>query len=104
GGNNTGVAIVADQDTMRTARYLGAELRIRTGLDFPIYSASSSSGSKNHIGLRIKPNKRTAAECYELAIQSQDVEIRGHDEAGVFYGVQTLLQLLPAAQSALARS
>jgi len=35
------------------------------------------------------------AEGYELSVASDSVIIRASDEAGVFYGVQSLLQLLP---------
>ena len=40
----------------------------------------------------------TQKEGYRLTIQPNRIEIVGHDDAGVFYGVQSLLQLLYAAQ------
>lgn len=35
------------------------------------------------------------AEAYELTVAPDSVVIRAPDQAGLFYGVQTLLQLLP---------
>lgn len=37
----------------------------------------------------------TTAEAYILAINDQGVQIRGSDPAGVFYGIQSLIALLP---------
>lgn len=43
-----------------------------------------------------------ANEGYELSISSDGIVIRGIVAAGVFYGVQSLLQLLPATRDAAA--
>lgn len=44
-----------------------------------------------HLGL----DKRLGAEAYELKVTPEKVDIKAGSEAGVFYGMQTLRQLLP---------
>jgi hexosaminidase len=45
--------------------------------------------------LEISPGKSISAEGYELKVTAKNIRIKGGDAAGVFYGFQTLLQLLP---------
>ena len=44
-----------------------------------------------------------AQEGYELLISGKGIVVRGVAAAGVFYGVQSLLQLLPAVRDAAAQ-
>ncbi|NOW95101.1 glycoside hydrolase family 20 protein [Mucilaginibacter sp. SG564] len=44
--------------------------------------------------LRIDSVAVTQAEGYKLSVTSKQISITGHDQAGVFYGLQSLLQLL----------
>lgn len=43
--------------------------------------------------------KVASSEGYQLQISDNSIVIRGHDNAGAFYGVQSLLSLLPASIS-----
>ncbi|TKG92882.1 hypothetical protein EYV94_18080 [Puteibacter caeruleilacunae] len=45
--------------------------------------------------LELSINKQLATEQYKLTIDNKKVNIQGGSPAGVFYGIQTLLQLLP---------
>jgi hexosaminidase len=103
GSGATAIRILADPNAMDTARYLAQQLRSRTGLDFPIHPVDHSPGSGTEIRLRTAQGKLTA-ESYALTIAARHIEIRGHDAAGVFYGVQTLLQLLSSGDLTHARS
>ncbi|MFD1143316.1 family 20 glycosylhydrolase [Larkinella insperata] len=75
------------------ARFLGKKLKERTGTDFSVQSGTSGKGiilttgavSVNGVG----------KEAYKLGIDANGVAITGSDAAGVFYGVQSLLALLP---------
>lgn len=55
-------------------------------------STSETSTSKNNIELVYE--KLPAPEAYSMHISTNSIQIRGQ-EAGIFYGFQTLLQLLP---------
>lgn len=59
--------------------------------------AKSATAGGNVIGLRVDPalTKKLGAEGYALTVTANGVVIRGGGAAGVFYGMQTLRQLLP---------
>lgn len=61
-----------------------------TGFELPV-----STGGKGDIVLKIDPAGINSPEGYELTVSDRKAEITGHDAAGVFYGIQTLLQCLP---------
>ena len=46
------------------------------------------------------PGMRSRAEAYALDVSESGIRIEGSDAAGVFYGIQSLLSLLPPAASA----
>ncbi len=58
------------------------------------YSLSVKKTTAPSIQLNIDSNKITAPEGYHLSVTSKQINIIGHDQAGVFYGLQSLLQLL----------
>jgi len=82
-------------DLQRIAKDL-ADL-LRPALDgTPTIRDASSQAAANAIRLEISPSaQQNSAEGYELTIASTGVRIVGASPAGVFYGVQTLRQLLP---------
>lgn len=68
--------------------WLQGALRPATGLPL----GESSDGS-----LRLTLDPRLGAEAFALATTTHGISIEGGDAAGVFYGCQALLQLLPPA-------
>jgi hexosaminidase len=62
---------------------------------------ADGGGSGPSIALAVSPD--LAAEEYRLTVRADGVRIEGGDPAGVFYGVQTFRQLLPAATFRQAR-
>ena len=55
---------------------------------------NSVISTKNGISLEIDSNRVSQKEGYSLAVSATGVKLIGHDAAGVFYGTQTLLQLI----------
>lgn len=85
--------IVADAASRQTAEKLAAQLRKVTGFELPV---SSAAGVTDAIVLTTEGAKATLGpEGYQLNATSHQVVIRAPAAAGLFYGVQSLLQLLP---------
>lgn len=58
-------------------------------------SKDNRPSSRYHIALTIDEDKNRSAGSYTLDVNQNGIGISGHDEEGVFYGIQTLIQLLP---------
>jgi len=90
-------AIVCDAQTSRVGGYLAGLLRPPTGFDLPIRDAVSAD-SVDRVVLRIAPDKNDLGrEGYQLMVRADRVLVEASTATGVFYAVQTLRQLLPAA-------
>ena len=76
------------------AEYLEETLSPATGWDFDV--AQAKSASSNSILISLDKLKNIEKEGYQLSVTKQSVEIIGADAAGVFNGIQTLLQMLPS--------
>lgn len=88
--------IVAPEQLSRAAGLLQEALRPATGLPLPLLSPSDIGGGIDAIELSLDGG--LGAEAYRLTVASAGpagVRIVGGDAAGVFYGCQSLLQLLP---------
>lgn len=89
---NSKTRIVAPRGTREVADQLRDSLRPATGYPFEI----SAAAAPNSIALALdKKLKRLGPEGYQLESARSGVKIRAYAPAGLFYGVQTLLQLLP---------
>ena len=85
-------AIDADTESRQTARRLKQALAPATGFDF----ASAPGG--NMIEIRKDPSLvDLGGEGYDLSVTPTKIVIRSSGEAGQFYAIQTLLQMLPPA-------
>lgn len=85
--------IVANYGTSRrTAYQFGEVLRGRYGLDLSVVGAATPGRRSVVFGLNA--SHEMPAEGYRIAIDDQTVRVTG-DEAGLYYGLQTLAQLLP---------
>ena len=77
------------------ANYLAEILRPATGFTIPV-KIMSSKPSSDHIFLSLTDSISTE-EGYELETKENGILIKANKPAGLFYGVQTLRQLLPAS-------
>lgn len=83
-------------ETLRIARFL-SEL-LTTDSKAPIAVEGGNAPGDGHIRLMVGGAAGAGgAEAYELSITSAGVTLQASQPAGLFYGVQTLRQLLPAA-------
>lgn len=91
--NNILITAPAGTDVQYVTNYLTHKLHTATG--YPV--SVSASGSNASIQLLLNKGGDTALgkEGYKLSVTPNAVVIRANQPAGLFYGVQTLMQLLP---------
>ncbi|WP_159940127.1 MULTISPECIES: beta-N-acetylhexosaminidase [unclassified Nocardiopsis] len=83
--------VSADPDARGTLTWLQRELGAATGL--PLATGDETS---SQIRLSVDPGAGLGREGYRLIVDDEGALVVGNDPAGVFYGAQTLRQLLPA--------
>ena len=87
--------IFADSDSAETAHYLVTRLRKSTGYPLSIVSSESNRADQSILLTTQNAKSSLAPEGYELNVAPDSVVIRAPTQTGLFYGVQTLAQLLP---------
>ncbi|MAS38320.1 MAG: beta-N-acetylglucosaminidase [Anaerolineaceae bacterium] len=92
---NADTRIIADSALASTAGHFADWLRGATGFALPVEAAGDNAA--NTIRLVVDPAADTGEEGYQLTVTADQIEVRAADTAGVFYGTQTLRQLLPVA-------
>ena len=86
-----GTPIVTDREGKEVALYLQQKLRSSMGVSLKITSTSAVPA----IALVVNKSLEVPAEGYVLSVSEKGVKIEGKDADGLFYGMQTLLQLMP---------
>ncbi|MEX0882459.1 MAG: family 20 glycosylhydrolase [Cyclobacteriaceae bacterium] len=88
------IGIFFDKGLKNEAQYLHEKLEALTGTDFPLSEGDPDADCQS-ILLKIADVQVNgqSREAYQLSIDHKGIKISGSDEAGVFYGVQSLLSL-----------
>jgi hexosaminidase len=88
-------AVAADPASADVAAYLSQTLRSSTGFTVKTLPLKSKTPRKGAITFITDPAASISPEGYVLDASAGSVVIKASGPAGLFYGVQTLLQLLP---------
>lgn len=87
---NNSTSISAKTSEAKTvAEYFAMKMRRSTGYDIPV-------GESGNIKLNIDPSMEINAEGYRLNVTGSEVNIEAKTTQGLFYGLQSFMQLLPA--------
>lgn len=88
--------ILVDGASQQTGQYLAATLFKSTGYRFQLATSTATNAVKEAILITTSNAISTLGqEGYELTVAPDSVVIRAPEQGGTFYGVQSLLQLLP---------
>ncbi len=88
--------ILVDAVARQTGGFLAERLRKSTGFEFNLEETSDSAPAKGDILLTTEDAQANLGpEGYTLSVTPDSVVIRATASAGLFYGMQTLLQLFP---------
>ncbi|MEA2661775.1 MAG: hexosaminidase [Chloroflexota bacterium] len=95
-GSGLGISVsdAGSGDVRRLAELLRGYLRALSGADATI-------GPGGAIGLALRSDAPPGDESYALDITAERIEIAARDPRGLFYGIQTLRQLLAASPKAV---
>jgi len=86
-----------DAELIRIAGFFADHLRLAGGPDLTAREICKADKNSSAIILTLSNEKTDgSSEGYELKVTSKKIHIQAESGAGLFYGIQTLLQLLPA--------
>ncbi|MEP7318060.1 MAG: family 20 glycosylhydrolase, partial [Panacibacter sp.] len=79
----------------QTIAFLQQKLSVATGATVTVNNKTTAASIR--LILNTVPDKETGNEGYRLSVTPKTITIKANEPAGLFYGVQTLLQLFPEA-------
>ena len=85
--------VSTDADANRVAHFLADALNTPTGYKIPV--SKSGSGGAIKLVLLSSQDKSLGNEGYKLSVTTNEVTVSANKAAGLFYGAQSILQLLP---------
>jgi hexosaminidase len=90
---NTAIHIPAGQPALqKIGQYLSTTLSPATGMKLKIDTGAKAT---NVVSFEVGSDPSLGKEGYELKITKDNILVKANDAAGIFYGVQTIRQLLP---------
>ncbi len=94
--NNTRIDVSSsDASAMRVGGFLSNRLSFVTGYSVPLKVISMKGVKEKGIRLSLIKNASLGNEGYKLDVSKHEISISANKSAGLFYGMQTLFQLMP---------
>ncbi|HZX74285.1 MAG TPA: glycoside hydrolase family 20 zincin-like fold domain-containing protein, partial [Cyclobacteriaceae bacterium] len=95
---STGIFIEPGSEEVKSvANYLASKLKPSTGYDLSVSPGAGQTATGNILISTSGADSKLGEEGYELTITEDQVKLVAPNPAGLFRGVQTIRQLLPAA-------
>jgi hexosaminidase len=91
--------IIAAKSLAKEALYLKAKLSASAGLNVPVTNSSKAANNKITLLLEKNQSENFGKEGYQLVVNATGVKITANEKAGLFYGTQSLLQLITANEN-----
>lgn len=92
--------IIATSGTMHEAKMLNVYLQKLYGITLPVKNTQANSKNISSIIFQLTKNS-SGKDAYQLDVKANKIIISSAGNEGLFYGLQTLLQLLPETKNAL---
>ncbi|HPG07692.1 MAG TPA: beta-N-acetylhexosaminidase [Saprospiraceae bacterium] len=92
--DKTGIE-VQNAELEKLGNDLAGKIKAATGLD-PVVQVKEESPSYRTIYLSLQPEAELGEEGYQLTIEPERIVLSANRPVGIYYGIQTLLQTLPA--------
>ena len=94
--NTTGIRFSGTAaDVKRVSGFLAQKLNTSTGFAVPVTSTNIANNNAGNISLALTNDATIGNEGYKLNITPSSVSIMANTPGGLFYGVQSFIQLLP---------
>ena len=97
-GTRIALSDPADAELRRLANFWAQPIRAATGFDLPI-AGKTDEATSNIISLQLADEAAEHPEGYRMTVTSASVALAARMPAGLFYGLQTLSQLLPVGDA-----
>jgi hexosaminidase len=96
--NNQSRILLGNHDSLSfEAHYLAGFIRSHSGFDLKIVPLNGIDEIDRDIILRLSPGITDSDEGYQLKVNRHTISILANTPTGIFYGIQSLLQVFPAS-------
>lgn len=93
--NTKVINLSGNQDVLRSAEIFIKQISSSTGYAIKMAPSAKKNGKAIYLILNKTTDKMIGTEGYALSVNPMSISIHANKPAGIFYGLQTLLQLLP---------
>ncbi|MEO7835179.1 MAG: glycoside hydrolase family 20 zincin-like fold domain-containing protein, partial [Ginsengibacter sp.] len=95
-GSKTSIHVMSDDAAAkRVGEFISKKLSLVTGYSVPVITSSKNQTVNSGIKLSLIKDASLGDEGYQLNVTPHQVSISANKPAGLFYGMQTLFQLMP---------
>lgn len=91
----TRIAASGNADVQRITGFFTSQVKKATGFSLASQTAGGAKTNLISFSLNSSPNAKLGSEGYTIDVNATGIQVQANKPAGLFYGMQTLLQLFP---------